>query len=256
MTSTAAASSFLSPTRASEGRDRLLANPRCTGEQTAAECNEGEAGTLNGAAQSPFYKPGESYSPPTPHTSSSRSAFPPTQTEGAHGARGQRGHPVPSAARERRWASVRGRSALHPPAAHSPPPHTATPTGTTSRDGRSLCHTAGGTRARSLSMRLPAPSGVVPAFSGVSLLCGGVMAVFHDEVEIEDFEYDEETETYSYPCPCGDRFLITREDLENGEDVATCPSCSLILRVIYDQEQFMRDEVIAEPLANKELVKC
>uniref|UniRef100_A0A8B9QFP8 Diphthamide biosynthesis protein 3 n=1 Tax=Apteryx owenii TaxID=8824 RepID=A0A8B9QFP8_APTOW len=62
------------------------------------------------------------------------------------------------------------------------------------------------------------------------------MSVFHDEVEIEDFEYDEETETYSYPCPCGDRFLITREDLENGEDVATCPSCSLILRVIYDQK--------------------
>ncbi|KAK4827765.1 hypothetical protein QYF61_021236 [Mycteria americana] len=61
------------------------------------------------------------------------------------------------------------------------------------------------------------------------------MSVFHDEVEIEDFEYDEETQTYSYPCPCGDRFLITREDLENGEDVATCPSCSLILRVIYDQ---------------------
>lgn len=26
-----------------------------------------------------------------------------------------------------------------------------------------------------------------------------------------------------------------QEDLENGEDVATCPSCSLILRVIYDQ---------------------
>uniref|UniRef100_A0A8B9FXR3 Diphthamide biosynthesis protein 3 n=7 Tax=Neoaves TaxID=3078114 RepID=A0A8B9FXR3_9PSIT len=82
------------------------------------------------------------------------------------------------------------------------------------------------------------------------------MSVFHDEVEIEDFEYDEETATYSYPCPCGDRFLITREDLENGEDVATCPSCSLILRVIYDQEQFMRDEVIAEPLTNKELIKC
>ncbi|XP_010178934.1 PREDICTED: DPH3 homolog [Mesitornis unicolor] len=90
------------------------------------------------------------------------------------------------------------------------------------------------------------------------------MAVFHDEVEIEDFEYDEETETYSYPCPCGDRFLITRrprkdgegEDLENGEDVATCPSCSLIVRVIYDQEQFMRDEVVAEPLTNKELIKC
>ncbi|XP_064404756.1 diphthamide biosynthesis protein 3-like [Halichondria panicea] len=65
------------------------------------------------------------------------------------------------------------------------------------------------------------------------------MAVFHDEVEIEDFEYDEETETYLYPCPCGDQFEITREDLENGEDVATCPSCSLIIKVIYDLEDFL-----------------
>ena len=36
------------------------------------------------------------------------------------------------------------------------------------------------------------------------------MSVYHDEIEIEDFEYDEETETYYYPCPCGDRFEITR----------------------------------------------
>jgi len=36
------------------------------------------------------------------------------------------------------------------------------------------------------------------------------MSVFHDEVEIEDFEYDPETETYYYPCPCGDQFEITR----------------------------------------------
>lgn len=36
------------------------------------------------------------------------------------------------------------------------------------------------------------------------------MTVFHDDVEIEDFEYDEETETYYFPCPCGDRFEITK----------------------------------------------
>ncbi len=36
------------------------------------------------------------------------------------------------------------------------------------------------------------------------------MSVFHDEVEIEDFEYDPETEVYHYPCPCGDQFEITR----------------------------------------------
>ncbi|XP_054479679.1 DPH3 homolog [Anoplopoma fimbria] len=70
------------------------------------------------------------------------------------------------------------------------------------------------------------------------------MSVFHDEVEIEDFEYDEDTETYSFPCPCGDRFTISREDLENGEEVATCPSCSLVVKVIYDQELFMSGEII------------
>ena len=36
------------------------------------------------------------------------------------------------------------------------------------------------------------------------------MSVFHDEVEIEDFEFDEETQTYYYPCPCGDQFQISK----------------------------------------------
>nr|XP_020013115.1 DPH3 homolog [Castor canadensis] len=82
------------------------------------------------------------------------------------------------------------------------------------------------------------------------------MAVFHDEVEIEDFQYDEDSETYFYPCPCGDNFSITKEDLENGEDVATCPSCSLIIKVIYDKDQFMCGETVPAPSTNKELVKC
>ncbi|KAL2912797.1 Diphthamide biosynthesis protein 3 [Polyrhizophydium stewartii] len=64
------------------------------------------------------------------------------------------------------------------------------------------------------------------------------MTSFYDEVEIEDMDYDEDTETYSYPCPCGDRFQITKADLASGDEVATCPSCSLIIRVIYDPEAF------------------
>lgn len=67
------------------------------------------------------------------------------------------------------------------------------------------------------------------------------MTSYYDEVEIEDFEWDEETETYYYPCPCGDRFQITKEELISGEEVATCPSCSLILKVIYDPDQFAED---------------
>ncbi|KAG7157823.1 DPH3-like [Homarus americanus] len=68
------------------------------------------------------------------------------------------------------------------------------------------------------------------------------MSVYHDEIEIEDFDFDEETETYYYPCPCGDRFQITKEELTSGEDAATCPSCSLIVRVIYNVEDFAEYE--------------
>lgn len=47
------------------------------------------------------------------------------------------------------------------------------------------------------------------------------MSVFHDEVEIEDFEYDEDTETYYFPCPCGDKFAITTvSNGANGSQVA------------------------------------
>ncbi|XP_076468032.1 diphthamide biosynthesis protein 3-like [Babylonia areolata] len=78
------------------------------------------------------------------------------------------------------------------------------------------------------------------------------MATYHDEIEIEDMEYDEDTETYYYPCPCGDRFEITKEDLASGEDVATCPSCSLIIKVIYDLDDFLESEEQVPP-AKKEL---
>jgi len=81
------------------------------------------------------------------------------------------------------------------------------------------------------------------------------MSVFHDEVEIEDFEYDQEEETYYYPCPCGDRFAITREELECGEEVATCPSCSLIVKVIYNQEDFQEEEESCTVLAVKQAVQ-
>ncbi|KAI8921688.1 hypothetical protein BC831DRAFT_515107 [Entophlyctis helioformis] len=64
------------------------------------------------------------------------------------------------------------------------------------------------------------------------------MTSFYDEVEIEDMDYDADTETYYYPCPCGDKFQITRADLVAGDEVATCPSCSLILKVVYDPDDF------------------
>jgi diphthamide biosynthesis protein 3 len=56
----------------------------------------------------------------------------------------------------------------------------------------------------------------------------------YDEIEIEDMTYDPTLEIYHYPCPCGDRFQIGIADLRDGEDVAVCPSCSLMIRVIFE----------------------
>ncbi|KAJ7472003.1 zf-CSL-domain-containing protein [Mycena latifolia] len=64
------------------------------------------------------------------------------------------------------------------------------------------------------------------------------MGAYYDEIEIEDMAWDEEKGVYHYPCPCGDRFEITRRQLANCEDIATCPSCSLIIRVIFDPLDF------------------
>jgi diphthamide biosynthesis protein 3 len=56
----------------------------------------------------------------------------------------------------------------------------------------------------------------------------------YDEVEIEDMTYDETLQIYHYPCPCGDRFEIALCDLQDGQDIGVCPSCSLMIRVIFD----------------------
>lgn len=56
----------------------------------------------------------------------------------------------------------------------------------------------------------------------------------YDEIEIEDMTFDNTLEIYHYPCPCGDRFEISLGDLRDGEDVAVCPSCSLMIKVIFE----------------------
>ncbi|KAG6889470.1 hypothetical protein C0995_000997 [Termitomyces sp. Mi166 len=68
------------------------------------------------------------------------------------------------------------------------------------------------------------------------------MGAYYDEIEIEDMAWDPVKGVYHYPCPCGDRFEISRKQLANYEDIATCPSCSLIIRVVYDPLDFEDDE--------------
>jgi diphthamide biosynthesis protein 3 len=68
----------------------------------------------------------------------------------------------------------------------------------------------------------------------------------YDEIEIEDMTFDSALQIYHYPCPCGDRFEIALADLRDKEDIAVCPSCSLMIRVIF--------EVVSEPPPNRLLI--
>lgn len=46
--------------------------------------------------------------------------------------------------------------------------------------------------------------------------------------------FDAALQLYTYPCPCGDKFEILIDDLRDGEEIAVCPSCSLMIRVIFE----------------------
>ena len=58
----------------------------------------------------------------------------------------------------------------------------------------------------------------------------------YDEIEIDDMEFDDSDNTFYYPCPCGDKFRISIEQLRKQEKIATCPSCSLQIEIIYDED--------------------
>jgi hypothetical protein len=58
----------------------------------------------------------------------------------------------------------------------------------------------------------------------------------YDEIEIDDLDFEEDDQTFYYPCPCGDKFRITVAQLQDGELIATCPSCSLQIKIIFDED--------------------
>lgn len=73
----------------------------------------------------------------------------------------------------------------------------------------------------------------------------------YDDVDLLDMDFDVTAETYYYPCPCGDKFFITVDDLLDAEELAPCPSCSLLLRVVYDPEQFLKTIEVVQATQEK-----
>ena len=62
----------------------------------------------------------------------------------------------------------------------------------------------------------------------------------YDEIEIEGLDFDETAQAFFYDCPCGDKFRITLEMLQMGEDIAECPSCTLQIRIIFEPSSLRR----------------
>lgn len=69
----------------------------------------------------------------------------------------------------------------------------------------------------------------------------------YDEVEIEDMTYDDAMRMFYAPCPCGDRFEIALVDLQDGQDIAVCPSCSLMIRVIFEVVSYLEGDRSQNP---------
>ncbi|KAF8819062.1 hypothetical protein IE077_001763 [Cardiosporidium cionae] len=64
--------------------------------------------------------------------------------------------------------------------------------------------------------------------------------VIYESIELEDFEFDMTTGIFYYPCPCGDLFEIALSELILGSDLAPCPSCSLIVKVLFTMEELVQ----------------
>eukprot|EP01031_Cornospumella_fuschlensis_P025157 gene25156-30381_t len=63
------------------------------------------------------------------------------------------------------------------------------------------------------------------------------MSGIYEEVEIEDMTFTPDNGgLFTFPCPCGDKFIITLDELLDGDDIANCPSCTLKIKVIYDED--------------------
>lgn len=68
----------------------------------------------------------------------------------------------------------------------------------------------------------------------------------YEEVAFADLDFDDSEQMYYYECPCGDLFEISQADLDVGERIAKCPSCSLRLRVLMPEDAQTPQGAVAE----------
>lgn len=70
-------------------------------------------------------------------------------------------------------------------------------------------------------------------------------SIVYEEVPLADMTYEGSEQMYYYECPCGDKFEISLEDLYDGEDTAPCPSCTLQIRVVFNEVRLRVPELVS-----------
>lgn len=70
-------------------------------------------------------------------------------------------------------------------------------------------------------------------------------AIVYEEVALAEMTYEDAEQMYFYECPCGDKFEISLEDLYDGEDIAPCPSCTLQIKVIFEEVSVMVSTMVS-----------
>lgn len=97
-------------------------------------------------------------------------------------------------------------------------------------------HLGGGAPFSVLELRRTTGTAGRAVFCFVLELIDAMGGSSYDEVDLEDMEWNAELGAFTYQCPCGDLFQITPEELRAGEEIGNCPSCSLVITVVYDPD--------------------
>ena len=95
----------------------------------------------------------------------------------------------------------------------------------------------------------------LPTHQNATTHDGGASSSY-DEVDLEDMGWDEALKAYTYACPV-EIFSNHAGRLHDGEEIARCPSCSLILTVVYDPDDL--SPLVSVVIAGEmyvESVKC
>jgi len=82
----------------------------------------------------------------------------------------------------------------------------------------------------------------------------GLPPTIYDHIELLDCTPHPDKLAWTYPCPCGDLFTITLQELQHGTEIATCPSCSLVIQIIWEEEDIdeMKEEQKAQEMERQE----